>query len=133
MSRRTQIPPPNVPTGDDDLFPDLWIEFSSGEATLKLVGELDMSNTDRFREAIHAALSPEGVVMDLSELRFMDSAGLQVILGLTDKLESGSVVIRNPIPAVRKLFRITGVDRMPNLVIEERADSDLDLPEEDAG
>ncbi len=92
-----------------------------------------MSNVERLREAIRAATAPEGLVLDLSELRFMDSAGLQLILGVADRLESGSIVIRRPTPAVRKLFTITGLDRMPTIVIDERGEPDVDLPAEDAG
>ena len=121
--------------------PGLRLEFSQSTSTLKVVGELDMSNADRLRDALEAHETPGGMVLDLSELTFMDSAGLQVILGRALALESGVIAIRDANPMVRKLFRLTGVDRVPGLVVEMeedgvmgavRAPSDDTLEEEPA-
>lgn len=121
--------------------PGLRLEVSESSSTLKLIGELDMSNADRLREAFHAHQTPRGIVLDLSELTFMDSAGLQVILGRALALESGVIAIRDASPMVRKLFTMTGVDRVPGLVVETeddgvrgavRAPSDDPLEEESA-
>jgi len=54
-----------------------------------VVGEIDMSNAVRIRERIAGFVTPEdwAVVLDLSELTFIDSAGLYALSVLAELLE----------------------------------------------
>jgi anti-anti-sigma factor len=54
-----------------------------------VVGEIDMSNAARVRERIAGFVTPEdwAVVLDLSELTFIDSAGLYAVSVLAELLE----------------------------------------------
>ena len=49
------------------------------------------------------------VELDLSGVTFIDSSGLHVLLELAGRVEAtgGSVLIRNPAPAVQRLLAIT--------------------------
>jgi anti-sigma B factor antagonist len=47
------------------------------------------------------------VVIDMSELAFMDSSGLTVMLEAARR--GASVVLRQPSPVVRRLVEITGL------------------------
>jgi anti-sigma B factor antagonist len=54
-----------------------------GEVCLALAGELDMSNLHRLREPLFGSLDEPGVtgvIVDLADLEFMDSMGVQVLL-----------------------------------------------------
>jgi anti-anti-sigma factor len=87
------------------------------EGGYRLVGEIDISNAGELRRLQDPG--PGNLVLELGELSFMDSAGLRAMLELANGLESGrQLVLRNPTPAVDRLFEVTGVDRVPNLTIE---------------
>jgi anti-anti-sigma factor len=60
-----------------------------GIVIAKVAGEMDMSNALRVRERIAGFVTPEdwAVVMDLSELTFIDSVGLHGVSVLAELLE----------------------------------------------
>jgi len=77
--------------------------------TVALSGELDSSNVPQLQTAVAAILAehPQRVVFDLSGLRFMDSAGISVLVKLAGEIET--VQIRDPSPIVRRVIEITGL------------------------
>ncbi len=81
----------------------------SGAKVVSLSGELDSANAD----ALDAKLAPlvqerpTELIFDLSALRFMDSAGIAVLLGVAAKV--GAVRLRDPSPAVRRVIELTGL------------------------
>jgi anti-anti-sigma factor len=80
-----------------------------GSPIVMLSGELDSSNIDQLREAVASilALRPKRMIFDLGQLRFMDSAGISVLVGIAAELEA--VQIRDPTPIVRRLIEVTGL------------------------
>jgi anti-sigma B factor antagonist len=52
--------------------------------------------------------------MDLSDLEFMDSTGLGVLIGCLKRLKEadGTLVLTNLRPAVARVFEVTGLDRI---------------------
>jgi len=89
---------------------ELSIETVPGTTpVLRLSGELDSSNVGRLEATVASVLTapPERVVFEMSELRFMDSAGISVLVRLAAKVES--VEIRDPSPIVRRVIEVTGL------------------------
>lgn len=86
-----------------------------GVSLLRLQGELDMATAVELRRAVADAISgaPLVVILDLSELTFIDSTGIGVLLGSSHKArEAGcSFVVRSPSRSVRKALHLTGVDQ----------------------
>lgn len=80
-----------------------------GSPIVILGGELDSSNIDQLTEAVASilALRPKRLIFDLSELRFMDSAGISVLVGIAAQIEA--LQIRDPTPIVRRLIEVTGL------------------------
>jgi len=87
---------------------------------IALQGELDVSTAPRF----NAALADPRIrrchtlVVDLSELRFMDSTGLSAVLvGEMHARTSGQrfAIVQGP-RHVQELFRLTGVDHFLDVV-----------------
>ena len=76
---------------------------------LALAGELDSSNVEQLEAAVASIMkqTPERVVFDLSGLRFMDSAGISVLVRLAAEVQT--VEIRDPSPIVRRVIEITGL------------------------
>lgn len=81
----------------------------SGATVVVLSGELDSSNAALLESAL-ASITGAGsaqLIFDLSALRFMDSAGIAVLLGAAAKVEA--VRLRDPSPIVRRVIELTGL------------------------
>ncbi|GIG77685.1 STAS domain-containing protein [Planotetraspora kaengkrachanensis] len=75
-------------------------------------GELDIAAEPAFHQQVEAivAQEPQRLVFDLSELRFMDSSGLRVILDVYRRLGMGErVVVCGLSPRLRRIFDVTGI------------------------
>ncbi|PRH78033.1 anti-anti-sigma factor [Streptomyces solincola] len=56
-----------------------------GTAVLKAAGEIDMSNTDALADALDT--TPGHLVVDLTAVEYLDSAGLSVLFAHADRIE----------------------------------------------
>jgi anti-sigma B factor antagonist len=85
---------------------------AGGEALITVTGELDVSNAHELKTvaASLAAAHPERLVFDLSGLRYMDSAGIAVLLDASSRV--GSVRLRDPSRAVRRVVELTGLSEV---------------------
>jgi anti-anti-sigma factor len=82
---------------------------AAGVPLIAVSGELDSSNVASLDAAIATvtAARPERLIFDLSGLRFMDSAGISVLIGAAAKVDG--VHLRNPSLAVRRVIELTGL------------------------
>lgn len=80
-----------------------------GGPVIEVSGDLDISSVERLRSAVSeiAAAHPEELTFEVSRLRFMDSAGIAVLLGAAGKVPS--VRLRNPTASVRRVIELTGL------------------------
>jgi anti-sigma B factor antagonist len=81
----------------------------AGAQVVVLSGELDSSSAGSLQERM-ASIPPQPVqrlIFDLAGLRFMDSAGIAVLLGAAEK--ASSVLLRKPSPIIRRVLEITGL------------------------
>ena len=83
---------------------------------VSLHGELDLSNADALRAefARIEATSVSRIVLDLSELEFIDSTGLAVILGAHERARNDGYVLRvlRPTGQVARVFELCGLDEV---------------------
>lgn len=91
-------------------------ETIGGVAVLRLLDpRLDVYAADAFKAAALDAL-PDGAkraVLDLSQVGFMDSKGLGVLISLLKSLgEGGAIHLAGVKPQVRKVFSLTRLDRV---------------------
>lgn len=84
-------------------------EQGGGEAVVKLAGDLDISSVEQLRSVVAELVAerPRALVFDMRELRFMDSAGIAVLLGAVSQVES--VRLLSPSRAVRRVLELTGL------------------------
>jgi anti-anti-sigma factor len=84
----------------------------SGACVITLAGELDVSNVESLDATVASATEKpaQQLIFDLAELRFMDSAGIAVLIDATEKAES--VRLRNASPIVHRLVEATGLTRV---------------------
>ncbi|MBI2704790.1 MAG: STAS domain-containing protein [Actinobacteria bacterium] len=85
----------------------------SADGAVMVSGEIDVVNSPGLGTELseRARASAGALVVDLSEVTFMDSSGLRVLLEADEacRARQHSLVIRNPSPAVRRLLEITGL------------------------
>jgi anti-sigma B factor antagonist len=97
-------PTPEPPTVQIEMRLD-----PTGAQVVVLSGELDSSNAATLRERV-ASIPPQPaqpLIFDLTCLRFMDSAGIAVLIGAAAK--ASSVSLRDPSPIVRRVLQATGL------------------------
>jgi anti-sigma B factor antagonist len=77
---------------------------------VSLHGQLDLANAERVRDALMAATAPT-VVVDLSDLRFLDSSGIAALLSARSLItEAGrSFELRGARGVVRRVLEVTGL------------------------
>ncbi|MGL5330553.1 MAG: STAS domain-containing protein [Peptostreptococcaceae bacterium] len=84
--------------------------------SVSLEGELDVSTSDKLKEHLHGLVDKEILDMkiNLENLEYIDSTGLGVMIGVLKKLKVGNkeIYIVNPRSNVRKIFSITGLDKI---------------------
>ncbi|HEX6472928.1 MAG TPA: STAS domain-containing protein [Streptosporangiaceae bacterium] len=84
-----------------------------GHAVLRLKGELDIATVDDLRDDLRKARQfyGERIILDLTELEFMDSQGLSVIVTCHKAVTAagGSLGLVAPRPIVRRTLEITGL------------------------
>jgi anti-anti-sigma factor len=87
-------------------------ESVAGALVLALIGEFDLAAAAALREQLDAAkeTADRGVVLDLTEVTFVDSAGLRELLRAHGALvgEGKALVLTGLQPAVVRLFELTG-------------------------
>lgn len=98
-----------------------WVEVSEpGDMlVLRICGELDVQTRDSIEPAVIAAIaSADSVMIDLAELTFCDSHGIAMFNAAHEKAltEGTAFSIRQLPPAVRRLFAITGLDTVVDVV-----------------
>jgi anti-anti-sigma factor len=87
--------------------------------SFRLMGELDMSYADMLAEAFDAELAMGNqLTLDLSELTFMDSTGIRLLISLGRKAQSldlAPVVIVSPSAGVRHILDIALPSGIPGI------------------
>lgn len=113
---------------------DLELTTADGVVLARLTGEIDLSNARRIEEAIVLAAPNhiQAVVLDLSSLEYLDSAGIQLLYELRQRLQIRGqglgLVIPEESPAGDAL-RLAGV--MAHLESHETVQSALGAARED--
>ena len=85
--------------------------------TVRITGELDHCSAQTVRRELDGLISDPGVkklIMDLKDMAFMDSSGIGVMLGRYRTLSQrgGKVAVKNMNPQVKKVFLLSGMDQV---------------------
>lgn len=112
---------PSQPGPASDGF-DIAVERRTGGTLIRCTGELDIATAERLEAAIATADGPE-VVIDCSELSFIDSTGVRTLLRAAVNLDKRSMrwsVV--PGEALRRVTEVLGVG--PAIGIEDASRDD---------
>lgn len=88
--------------------------LDDGQIVLSLAGELDPHTASTLQDVLDRVLADDSssLLLDLTELKFIDSSGLRVLIDAHRTLSEGGreLVVRNPSSTARRLFEITKLD-----------------------
>lgn len=93
---------------------EIQVEQSDSYTVCRPVGELDAYTVNEFREALGAVASSPRLLIDLSSVPFMDSAGLGALIGGIRRTREagGEVAVACSRPTLTRLLHTTGFDRI---------------------
>jgi anti-sigma B factor antagonist len=81
-----------------------------------VAGEIDVLTEPQFSDAVHGAIDAGAarLIVDLSDCGFMDSTGINILLGVNGRLRQSSrpVVVVADHPNVLQVLRLTAVDQV---------------------
>lgn len=91
-------------------------EISESATKIVIKGEVDIYNAQQFKENLYRIVdnSSSDIVIDCGGLDYIDSTGLGVFVGALKKarLTDRSISLENIRDNIRKLFNITGLDKL---------------------
>ena len=94
----------------------LVVSDGGGPCVVQIIGEVDVATAPtvehRLSELVESGTKE--LVLDLSEMDFIDSTGLGIFVVILKRLkdQDGSIVLISPQPATRKVLSITGLDKV---------------------
>lgn len=97
---------------------DIHIDLDASCTLCRPVGELDAFTVSQFRQALAELASSPRLLIDLSGVPFVDSAGLGALIGGIRRVRElgGDVAVACPRPTLTRLLRTTGFDRIVTVV-----------------
>ncbi len=93
---------------------DARLDMDGTTARITLSGELDSAVADRFRQTVEdaAGFNPRNLVLFVSDLRFMASAGLRILVFAKEKMgKDVSIFVIGANGPVLNTLRMTGFDK----------------------
>ena len=96
----------------------------------RVVGELDLSSVQVAETALEPELPIRGdLTLDLSDLSFMDSTGLHLLIRIAMSL-SGDLVLQSPRSHVVRVLELSRLTTIANVVLRTSGSSDTQRPAE---
>lgn len=79
---------------------DVQVELRDGIVIARIDGEIDMSNANPLGKSLTGYLTNDtlGLVIDMAGVRYVDSAGIQVVYELSERLTSRGQGLRLVVP-----------------------------------
>ena len=96
------------------------------EICMALSGEVDHHHARGLMTEIEREIArelPKHVTLDLGGVTFMDSSGIGLIMGRHRSMESigGEVIVRNPPQHIRRVMRLSGMERIARIQMDAPA------------
>ena len=93
---------------------EIQVDLDRGMTICRPVGELDAFTVSQFRQTLAELASSPQLLIDLSGVPFVDSAGLGALIGGIRRVRElgGEVAVACPRPTLTRLLRTTGFDRI---------------------
>ena len=82
-----------------------------GHRNVRVTGEIDLATATELRQRLNSVIAAGDVDLDLSDVTFLDSSGLVVLLAARQALHDKHhrLTVRNPSKRVLRVFELSGV------------------------
>jgi anti-sigma B factor antagonist len=99
---------------DDPLQVDVRDGSAAGTRIYQVTGPITLPNLFTFQESVRGGEAPQVAILDLSQVPYMDSAGMGSVINYFTHCQKKGVrlVIAGVSPRVSELFKMTGVDTL---------------------
>jgi anti-anti-sigma factor len=98
------------------------VETSAGNGSMNITlsGEIDLANAAAVEDELRAAVSnqPATVSVDLTNLTYVDSAGIRILFTLASRLQALRIVLELIVPLdspTRRLIEVSGFESLATL------------------
>jgi anti-sigma B factor antagonist len=102
------------------LKPHFQVEVTSEgpNAVLRLKGELDVASSATLEDELQRVSGSSAVVLDLTDLEFIDSTGLGVLVKAHQRMrdEGDQLAVIEGTGQVKRLLELTGLDQQLTLI-----------------
>jgi anti-sigma B factor antagonist len=90
------------------------VESADGSVVVHVAGEIDMASAPELRDALAEAVRrpPLRLTVDLAQVSFMDSSGLNALSWVRRAAPDTEVVLAWPSRQCRQILEISGLDRV---------------------
>ncbi len=97
------------------------IKSENGTAIVVLSGEIDHHTAKNLRSELDKfviTMQPEVLAIDFSNITFMDSSGIGLIIGRYKLLKEcgGQLEIHSPQPYIRRVLKLSGIERIVKII-----------------
>jgi anti-sigma B factor antagonist len=94
--------------------PVVGVDHVDAGVVVRLAGELDLYNAHQVREALLAATdeNPPRLVVDLSDVEFVDSTALGVLVEARSRMEDKQAfMLASPVAETMRALEVSGLDK----------------------
>jgi anti-sigma B factor antagonist len=96
------------------------VEEVSGVPIVRVAGEIDAFTTPELKTALNEAIesSTKGLIIDLTEVSYMDSSGFGALLGAAKRVkpQGGTIYLVGCSDTIKRILHITKLDIMFELL-----------------
>ena len=120
-------PLPSVYINERGIMLEISIEGTNDFSLCRPSGEIDAYTVDQFRDALSSLATVSKLLIDLSDVPFMDSAGLGALIGSIRKAgeNDGQIVVSCGRESLLGLLKTTGFDQI--VTVTESVNEALDV------
>jgi anti-sigma B factor antagonist len=101
----------------NDQLVSIQFERGNGSLLIRLSGEIDLSNSDQVHQQLESAIEGSTpIVIDLTEIKYLDSQGLRLIKQLWNQVEKDGRELRLVAPPNSVARQVLDMARMSDYV-----------------
>ena len=96
-----------------------WVKTTTERGTMHITvsGEIDLDNAAAIESELRAAIShqPKAVSVDLTELTYLDSAGIRILFAFASRLKPLRIILKLIVPLgspTRRLIELSGLESL---------------------
>lgn len=96
------------------------IDIGEKELTAHIIGDIDHHSASQIRDEIDLEaekLHPDMIILDFSDVTFMDSSGIGLVMGRykAAKAYGGKITVSGASAQIKKVMKLAGLERLASI------------------